>query len=98
MAELWKELHLRALKYIGNNDAAYLLEFSKKIPRFSPGCACKEHWRNWVTKNPPKYGNAGEYFAWTVEAHNNINKIIGKPTFTVEQAKEYYTKLDQEKK
>ena len=99
MAELWKELHLRALNFKGDNDLAYLQEFAKRIPRYTPNsCACKEKWRLFFQKNPPKFGPNGEYFAWTVLGHNETNRQLGKPEFTLQQAKDYYTKLDREMK
>jgi hypothetical protein len=92
MADLWKELHLRALNFEGDNDTAYLLEFAQRIPQYS-NCSCREHWRKIVQTNPPKFGKNGEYFAWTVQCHNKISELIGKPTFTVEKAREYYSQL-----
>ena len=92
MAELWKELHLRALNFTGDNDMEFLLTFAKKIPRFTSGCACKEHWAGVVKTNPPKFGPNGEYFAWTVSAHNQVNQRLNKPTYTVEEAKKLYSK------
>lgn len=91
MAELWKELHLRALNFEGNNDIEFLKNFSKKIPRFTKGCACNEHWKNLVKQHPPVFGE--KYFEWTVTQHNEVNKRLGKPTYTVEEARKLYTDL-----
>jgi len=92
MSELWKELHTRALNFKGDNDMLFLTNFAKKIPRFTSGCACKEHWATVVKNNPPKFGPNGEYFEWTVVSHNEVNKRLGKPTYTVEEAKKLYQK------
>ena len=89
--DLWKELHLRALNFAGDNDIQFLTDFAKKIPRYTSGCKCKEHWMGLVQRNPPKFGK-DEYFAWTVNMHNEISKLIGKPTYTVEQSKLFYSK------
>ena len=51
MAELWKELHIRALGFTGTDDTKYLLEFSRKIPRYTMGCKCREFWKIWVRSN-----------------------------------------------
>ena len=88
--DLWKELHERALNFKGTDDTIFLTNFTKKIPRFTVGCSCKEHWRNIVRQNPPKFGD--EYFAWTTLVHNKINEKIGKPTYTVEEARKFYEK------
>jgi len=88
--ELWKELHERALTFKGDNDNQFLLDFAKKIPRYTTGCACREHWRNIVRQNPPTFGD--KYFEWSVKCHNLVNKKIGKPTYTVEEARKFYEK------
>lgn len=90
MADLWKELHVRALK-TKNNDSKYLAQFARRIPKFGKGCKCKEHWIVWARKNPPTFGE--KYFEWTVKGHNAINSKLGKPTYTTEQARIFYTKF-----
>ena len=89
-SELWKELHLRALKNKGENETAFLTQFSNKIPRYTTGCKCREFWVNYVRTNPPKYGPNGEFFEWTTNGHNAVNKKLSKPTYTVEQARKFY--------
>lgn len=90
MAELWKELHTQALKNNGEDETVFLTSFASKIPRYTKGCKCREHWVMWIRSNPPKYGKNGEFFQWTVEAHSSVNKRLGKPTLTVEEARELY--------
>ena len=90
---LWKELHERALEYEGDNDMAFLLQFSLRIPQFNEKCRCKEDWMKIVRANPPRFGKNGEYFAWTVHCHNEVSKRLGKPTYTVEEAKAFYFKI-----
>ena len=92
MTDLWKELHVKALNNKGENENKYLAGFSSRIPRYTKGCKCKEHWTNWIKSNPPTYGTNGEFFEWTVRAHNEVNRKLGKPTYTVEQAKAFYSK------
>lgn len=90
--DLWKELHTRALKYVPNvrGDLTWLQEWSRKIPRFTKGCACNEHWGKWYRLNPPDFKTSDTYFAWTVKAHNAVNERLNKPLITVEQAKKLY--------
>ena len=92
MSELWKLLHERALNFEGSDDTVFLRNFGAKIPRYTQGCSCKEFWRNWIRLNPPVYGKNGEYFEWTVRAHNAVNKKLGKPEFTVEESRKFYEK------
>jgi hypothetical protein len=88
--DLWKELHERALNFKGKDDTAFLINFGHRIPRYTKGCACKEHWRVILKENPPKFGE--EYFEWSVNMHNLVNKKLGKPTYTVEEARKFYEK------
>lgn len=94
-AGLWKELHLRALNYtVGEktSDASWLLAWTRKIPRFTKGCRCNEHWQKWYALNKPDYSSSEAYFAWTVRAHNAVNERLKKPIWEVDQAREHYSK------
>ena len=91
MAELWKELHSRALTYASGNDISYLKDFAKRIPMFK-GCRCQEDWVKILKANPPSFRSKEEYFAWSVLCHNLVNEKLGKATMTVEEAKKLYQK------
>jgi hypothetical protein len=91
MTELWNELHKHAINYVGNNDATYLAGFSGRIPRYTKGCSCQEFWGNWIRANPATFSPASEYFAWTVKAHNAVNKKLGKPEISLEDAIKMYS-------
>lgn len=82
---LWLELHNRAINHDGSNDAKFINEFGKKIPRFMHGCSCNEFWNKWIRANPPNYAQ-GKYFEWTVKTHNAVNAKLGKPQITLEEA------------
>ncbi len=87
MAELWNELHTRALNHDGSDDTKYLIEFSKRIPRYTTGCACREFWNNWIRSNPPKFD---DYFKWTVDTHNAVNAKLNKPKISLDMALEMF--------
>ena len=97
MSDLWAELHKRALNFKGAQDRVYLMNFKNRIPRTTTGCRCKEFYVIWMRQNPPKFGENGEYFAWTVALHNAVNAKLGKPTYTVEQAKRFYSDSKEKK-
>ena len=90
MSQLWKELHTNAISYTGIDNKSFLNNFGKNIPRYTSGCACNEFWKKWLKANPPVYGDNGEYFAWTVKAHNAVNTKLKKPQLTVDEAKKLY--------
>lgn len=79
--QLWAELHRRGLAAPpGQDDGAWLIEFRMQLP-----CGgCRLHWDAFCASMPPDWGN---YFAWTVAAHNEVNRRLGKPELTVEEAK-----------
>lgn len=91
MSELWNELHFHALNYNGTNDWSYLASFGNRIPRYTRGCKCQEHWSAWLRFNAPVFTPTAEYFAWTVKAHNAVNLKLGKPQMSVEEATKIYT-------
>lgn len=80
---LWAELHTRAIEQIdAKSDAAWLTAFPNKLP-----CGtCRQHWLDLVAAHPPKFGF--DYFAWTVEVHNAINRQLGKPEMSYAAALE----------
>lgn len=95
MSALWKELHIRALNFekkpldetAKRLERVYLLKFGQRIPRYTTGCRCKEFWDNWYRSNPPTFE---KYFEWTVKTHNAVNKKLGKPEISVDQARQIY--------
>ena len=63
MSELWNELHLRSLKFKGDNDIKYLRDFGRRIQRYSgENCRCKEFWVKNLKVNPPKNYDNDSYF------------------------------------
>ena len=86
MTELWKELHTNAIGNNKSNDAIFLANFGRKIPRYTTGCSCREFWNNWVRQNPPIYTPSSAYFDWTVKVHNAVNAKLGKPQMSIEDA------------
>ena len=78
--ELWATLHLHALQHQGGDDSEWLANFEKGL---LSGCSCRSQWLADVSAHPPDFTR---YFEWTVEQHNLVNKRLGKPVLTVEQA------------
>jgi hypothetical protein len=77
----WRALHLEALQ--GSITPAWLAEeFFPMIPRY--GCTCAKDWPALLEQIPFR---ASDQFAWSVEIHNAVNQKLGKPLFTVDQAK-----------
>lgn len=82
--KLWRELHLRALTVAqGVDDSAWLGMFIGSLP-----CPdCRVHFAGIVTGHPPRWD---EYFEWTVGVHNLVNATLGKPAFSLDEARAFY--------
>ncbi len=75
--KLWAELHTKL-----DADRAWLDDFTARIP-----CGeCKAHWQKLLAETPPGFGEG--FFAWGVNAHNAVNRRLGKPEITLEAARE----------
>lgn len=73
--ELWSELHSTV-------TIETLPQWEEKIPNYS--CKCKAFYNAWKIDNPPR---KDDFFAWTVELHNAVNRKLEKLEMTLEEAR-----------
>jgi hypothetical protein len=81
--QLWRELHKRpaTARHLEDEDQ-WLEKFAGRIP-----CgACKDHFKQLLREVPPDYTTRENYFAWTVEIHNRVNRRLNKPEVSVDEA------------
>lgn len=82
--DCWDRLHRYAIDFDGEWSAEaatkWLAEWEKTIPR--AGCQCQSHWQGVKKRVPPAFATAKEFWQWTVDAHNEVNRLLGKPNFT----------------
>ncbi len=81
---LWAELHNRALAYAGDEAAEreWLEDFRRRVP-----CGvCRQHWQQITSDLPPDLSSADAYYAWTVSSHDAVNRLLGKPEWSLEEA------------
>jgi hypothetical protein len=83
----WSELHLFGLRHKGTDDTIWFEQWASALP--FDECPCQEHFKKYVSENPPVWQN---FFAWGVHLHNDVNDRIGKPTISVEKARELWEK------
>ncbi len=79
----WLELHSRpdAAKDL-SREIAWLSKFRTSLP-----CEkCREHLAGFMEAIPPRLDSADEYFAWTVELHNAVNRSLDRPEFPLDAA------------
>ena len=85
----WHLLHVIGLVYPNipteeekQNNLNFLKAFSEVIP-----CPfCKMHFKNILNNYPPKLDTRMDYFKWTIDVHNIVNKINGKKEISYEEA------------
>lgn len=65
-------------------DAAGLAEWEKTIPQYE--CGCRAFYAKYKADNPPDFSTPEAFFAWGVALHNAVNRKLGKPELTIEEA------------
>ena len=73
-------------------DAAGLSEWEKTIPHY--GCACRQFYQDYKTDMPPDFSTPEAFFAWGVALHNAVNRKLGKPELTIDEALSIWRKND----
>jgi hypothetical protein len=77
----WMTLHIACL---GCQDYKIISEFVEGYKAIIPCLSCRMHFDSVLTENPVP--EAGDFFKWSVDVHNIVNKRLGKPEFSYEDA------------
>lgn len=80
----WTLLHSIAATYPASPSAAQkddVVGFVKLFSRLYPCWVCAEDFQAYIRKDPVKAGSRGEFGTWLCNAHNDVNKKLGKPVF-----------------
>ena len=77
----WMTLHIACL---GCQDAKVLVDFVEGYKEIIPCLSCREHFEQVLVDNPVP--EADDLFKWSVDVHNIVNKRLGKPEFSYEEA------------
>jgi len=92
-ADLWKDLHMGALRFEGTTDGPFLARFRAELLKITRECGCKNFWDTWTRANPPTYVPSEAYFEWTIRVHNAVNQKLGKPIITVEDGRAIFVPM-----
>lgn len=80
---VWRLLHDYPVEQMNcwssENAQRWFDDWEKLIPRF--GCRCRQHWQEIKRKLPPDFTSAVAFYRWSVDAHNAVNQMLGKPTW-----------------
>uniref|UniRef100_A0A060T9J4 Sulfhydryl oxidase n=1 Tax=Blastobotrys adeninivorans TaxID=409370 RepID=A0A060T9J4_BLAAD len=89
----WTFLHTMAANYPKQADSTQQAEMKSFLNIFSnvyPCWWCAKDLRTWMDKeeNKPRVGGRDELSNWLCDAHNEVNKKLGKPEFDCKQWRE----------
>ena len=96
---LWYSIHFIALDYSenpSNDDALKYKTFFENLGNVIPCYKCSVNYKKHLSELPidAYLSSREDLFAWTVQLHNIVNKELGKPIFSIEEAKKKYTDPD----
>lgn len=80
----WTLLHSMAATYPTSPSPAQqadVVGFVKLFSRLYPCWVCAEDFQAYIRKDPVRAGSRGEFGTWLCDAHNDVNKKLGKPLF-----------------
>jgi hypothetical protein len=95
---LWHTIHITALSYPSNPTYAQkkaAKEFYESFTELIPCPVCREHYKAHIQKLPltPHLDRREDLFRWTVELHNEVNQMLGKPKFSETESINFYRRI-----
>jgi hypothetical protein len=84
---LWREFHAAPWEaMLLGRELDWLKAFAERVP-----CGdCRAGFLELLEKHPPDLSSREAYFAWTVALHNAVNRKLGKPEMSVEDARKIH--------
>jgi hypothetical protein len=95
---LWHTIHVVALSYPSNptyGQKRAAKEFYESLSELIPCPICREHYKQHLQKLPlsPHLDRRDDLFRWTVQLHNEVNTMLGKPIVTETESINFYTRI-----
>jgi hypothetical protein len=94
----WHTIHITAIGY--PNSPTYAekraaKEFYESLAFLIPCPVCREHYQTHLQKMPisPHLDRRDDLFKWTVQLHNEVNVLLGKPRVLESEALHFYKRL-----
>ena len=85
----WNFIHNIALGYdetFSYQKKQNYINFFDVISDVIPCEKCSKHYKEYISKNRPNIKNKDSLFKWTVDIHNNVNKILNKDQISYNKA------------
>lgn len=94
----WHTIHIVALGYSKNptyTDKKCAKEFYESFAFLIPCSVCRDHYKEHLIAKPITtfLDSRTDLIKWTIEIHNTVNKMLGKPEWTLEEVLAYYEKM-----
>jgi hypothetical protein len=67
-------------------DVQSYKNFFYSLQNVLPCPVCRQHYKDNLSSVPMHFRTRDELFAWSVELHNSVNKMLGKRQYTVKEA------------
>ncbi|KEZ43597.1 hypothetical protein SAPIO_CDS4524 [Scedosporium apiospermum] len=80
----WTVLHSIAAAYPetpSTSQQSDLLGFVHLFAKLYPCWTCAEDFQTYIARTRPQVGSRSEFGLWLCDAHNDVNKKLGKPVF-----------------
>ena len=83
----WHTIHIVALGYPKDptySDKKAAKEFFESLQHLIPCSICKNHYVQHIQNKPitPSLDTREHLIQWTIDIHNEVNKVLNKPTWT----------------
>jgi len=88
---LWDILHYITFRYDPKDAKKVERLFMYHLPNLMPCIHCKNHYKDYVRRNPIKLRNMEELSKWLVRIHNLTNQQLNKPQFAYSKAVQRYS-------
>jgi hypothetical protein len=94
----WHTMHIVALGYPKNptyTDKKCAKEFYESLAFLLPCSICREHYKQYLQEKPIStfLDSRTDLIKWTIQIHNKVNQMLGKPEWTLEEVLSYYEKV-----
>jgi len=88
---LWDILHYITFRYDPKDSKKVERLFMYHLPNLMPCIHCRNHYKEYVRRNPIKLRNREELSKWLVRIHNLTNQQLKNPQFSYSRAVQRYS-------
>lgn len=86
---LWHYMHMISFNHPNNpnsEDVYHQKVFLENLQHTLPCNKCKMHYKQYISKYPPKLNTKMDYIKWVIDLHNAVNERNGKKIYNYDEA------------